>query len=209
LWIKGRRILQGLDQKGQRYQLFQKIFFLFWNNSSLLVDVLEDQTINKEESDVTRYMNVPTSYIMPTWQLSLFFQEIGRTLLASSFLGNSLLLSKTSRQGSQPVWINTWSLSDIQENDAFLNILKEATNTGSSNHERTVYMVSSMYRSEYLDFASKMDWIHVTETSEIMYQSSNLYFVFVGFPTNLQKFEAFLYLVKENLIIITEFKWER
>ena len=169
-------------------------------------------------------MNVPPSNIKPTIQLSLVFEEIVGTLLASTPLNHGLLLSckesgvnprlketkqtsllvpNTSRQGPKPVWINTWSLSDIQDNDTFLKTLKEATNG------KTVYMVSRMYRSEYLDFASKMDWIHVTETSEIMCQSSNLSLVLVGFPTNLKKLETFLSLVKENLIIITEFKWER
>ena len=170
-------------------------------------------------------MNVPSSHIKPTFQLSQVFQEIVGTLLASTPLNYGLLTSckesganprlketkgtNTSRQGPKPVWINTWSLSDIQDNDTFLKTLKEATNAGPKIHGKTVYMVSRMYRSEYLDFASKMDWIHVTETSEIMSQSSNLSLVLVGFPTNLKKLETFLSLVKENLIIITEFKWER
>ena len=179
---------------------------------------------------MTRYMNVPSSHIKPTFQLSQVFQEIVGTLLASTPLnyglltsckesganprlketkGTNLLVPNTSRQGPKPVWINTWSLSDIQDNDTFLKTLKEATNAGPKIHGKTVYMVSRMYRSEYLDFASKMDWIHVTETSEIMSQSSNLSLVLVGFPTNLKKLETFLSLVKENLIIITEFKWER
>ena len=187
----------------------------------LLVEVLET---SKRESDVTCYMNVPPSNIKPTIQLSLVFEEIVGTLLASTPLNHglltsckesgvnprlketkqtSLLVQNTSRQGPKPVWINTWSLSDIQDNDTFLKTLKEATNG------KTVYMVSRMYRSEYLDFASKMDWIHVTETSEIMCQSSNLSLVLVGFPTNLKKLKSFLSLVNENLIIITEFKWER
>ena len=176
---------------------------------------------------MTCYMNVPPSNIKPTYQLSLVFQEIVGTLLGNlgTYYGlvtsckesevnprtkqTSLLVPNTSMQGPKPVWINAWSLSDIQDNDTFLKILKEATNAGPKIHGKTVYMVSRMYRSEYLDFASKMDWIHVTETSEIMSQSSNLSLVLVGFPSNLKKLETFLSLVKENLIIITEFKWER
>ena len=200
--------MQGHDQRRQRYQLVFKntIIFLYTNTQFLLLaEVLKT---SEGESDVTCYMNVPTSNIKPTFQLSLVFQEIVGTLLASSPLNygllasckesdvnlrkketeqTSLMIPNTSRQGPKPVWINTWSLSDIQDNDKFLNILKEATNAGQKIHGKTVYIVSRMYRSEYLDFASKMDWIHVTETSEIICQNSNLCLVLVGFPANLKK----------------------
>ena len=147
-------------------------------------------------------------------QMTMFLREVAKKLQSkstdnSSFI-HQLSTLQSTKEGKKPMWIKTWSLIDTQENVSFLNILKEATNTSKPNSSsENIYMISRLKRNEYEDFASKMGWSYVTEVNEIVFNSTNLQMIFVGFPTILKKLEDFLSLPKENLIILTEFKWER
>ena len=142
-----------------------------------------------------------------TKQMYMFLREVSKQLQIKSSFMRGLLPSK---EGTKPLWIQTWSLIDTQENISFLNILRQATNNAGSNRSsENIYMISRLKRDEYKDFASKMGWSYVTEVNEIACNSTDLQLIFVGFPTILKKQEDFLSLPKENLIILTEFKWER
>jgi hypothetical protein len=148
-------------------------------------------------------MNLSNGVGNLTKQMYMFLREVSKQLQSKSSFMPGLLPTK---EGTKPLWIQTWSLLDTQDNLSFLNILRTATNTASSEN---IYMISRLKRDEYKDFASKMGWSYVTEVNEIAFNSTNLQIIFVGFPTILKKQEDFLSLPKENLIIITEFKWER
>ena len=146
-----------------------------------------------------------------TKQMYMFLREVTKQLQRkpldkSSFMRGLL----PSKEGTKPLWIQTWSLIDTQENISFLNILRQATNNAGSNRSsENIYMISRLKRDEYKDFASKMGWSYVTEINEIVCNSTNLQMIFVGFPIALKQLEDFLSLPKESLIILTEFKWER
>ena len=146
-----------------------------------------------------------------TKQINLFKKEVVETILSRSPNKTQLVAQDPTKDGPKPVWIQTWSLTEAQDDQKFLNTLKEATKTENvkNNDSGDIYMVSRLDRKEYQDFASKMGWTYVTEVNEIMCHRSNLQLVIIGFPTLLKKFEEFISLVNNKLIIITEFKWER
>ena len=156
-------------------------------------------------------MNLNNGIENLTKQMYMFRKEVMKQLQSKSLDESSFMCGLLpTKQGTKPLWIQTWSLIDTQENVSFLNILREATNTARSNRSsENIYMISRLKRDEYKDFASKMGWSYVTEVNEIACNSTDLRMIFVGFPTILKKQEDFLSLLKENLIIITEFKWER
>ena len=156
-------------------------------------------------------MNLSNGVGNLTKQIYMFLREVTKQLQRkpldkSSFMRGLL----PSKEGTKPLWIQTWSLIDTQENISFLNILRQATNNAGSNRSsENIYMISRLKRDEYKDFASKMGWSYVTEINEIVCNSTNLQMIFVGFPIALKQLEDFLSLPKESLIILTEFKWER
>ena len=143
-------------------------------------------------------------------QMNMFLREVAKNLQSKSSFFHQFSTLHSAKEGKKPIWIKTWSLSDTQENVSFLNILKEATNTSNANSSsENIYMISRLKRDEYKDFALKMGWSYVTEITEIVCNSTNLQMIFVGFPIILKQLEDFLLLPKKNLIILTEFKWER
>ena len=146
-----------------------------------------------------------------TKQIYMFLREVTKQLQSKHFDKSSFMCGLLpTKEGTKPLWIQTWSLIDTQENVSFLNILREATNTARSNRSsENIYMISRLKRDEYKDFALKMGWSYVTEITEIVCNSTNLQMIFVGFPIILKQLEDFLLLPKKNLIILTEFKWER
>ena len=151
-------------------------------------------------------MNLSNGIGNLTKQMYMFLREVTKQLQSKPFMQGLL----PTKEGTKPLWIQTWSLTDAQENISFLNILRQATNNAGSNRSsENIYMISRLKRDEYKDFASKMGWSYVTEVNEIACNSTNLQMIFVGIPTILKRQEDFLSLPKENLIIITEFKWER
>ena len=156
-------------------------------------------------------MNLSNGVGNLTKQMYMFLREVTKQLQSKCFDESPFMRGLLpTKEGTKPLWIQTWSLIDTQENISFLNILRQATNNAGSNRSsENIYMISRLKRDEYKDFASKMGWSYVTEVNEIACNGTDLQMIFVGFPTILKKQEDFLSLPKENLIIITEFKWER